>query len=130
MPLHDKHFTREEARRWLPELRARFERARSLFGQLAALRQAYEAVQRKVRSNGHAVGSVDFEGPTEELRALLADIADAGIQIKDIARGLVDFPSLRDGHEVYLCWEYGEEDILYWHEVDAGYAGRRPLDPE
>ncbi|MDE0506470.1 MAG: DUF2203 domain-containing protein [Candidatus Poribacteria bacterium] len=47
--------------------------------------------------------------------------------IKNIDPGLVDFPHLRDGREVYLCWQFGEDEIRYWHDVDAGFAGRQPL---
>jgi hypothetical protein len=50
-----------------------------------------------------------------------------GIEIKDINTGLIDFPSERDGRVVYLCWRYGEGDIEYWHDLDAGFAGRQPL---
>ena len=55
-------------------------------------------------------------------------IQDTGALIKDINIGLLDFPALRDGREVYLCWQYGEGDIAYWHEIDAGYEGRQPID--
>jgi hypothetical protein len=52
---------------------------------------------------------------------------DMGVLIKDINTGLLDFPSIRDDHEVYLCWLYGEERIAFWHEIDAGFAGREPI---
>ena len=67
------------------------------------------------------------------LRAMLAihqgisDITSRGIQIKDLDRGLVDFPHLRNGREVFLCWELEDDDIEFWHEVDSGYAGRERL---
>jgi hypothetical protein len=48
--------------------------------------------------------------------------------LRDIDRGLVDFPSVIDGSEVYLCWELDEDDVAYWHDMDAGYGGREPLD--
>ena len=54
-------------------------------------------------------------------------IQKLGVQIKEIDRGLVDFPHVRDGQEVFLCWELGEEDIEYWHELDTGYVGREKL---
>jgi hypothetical protein len=50
-----------------------------------------------------------------------------GVQIKDFDRGLVDFPHLRDGREVFLCWELDEDDIAFWHDIDGGYAGRERL---
>jgi len=51
-----------------------------------------------------------------------------GCQLKDMEMGLIDFPAIRDGREVYLCWKLGEEQIGYWHDVEAGYAGRQPLE--
>ncbi len=51
-----------------------------------------------------------------------------GAVINDIDAGLVDFVGLRNGREIFLCWQYGEEEIGYWHELNAGFAGRRPLD--
>jgi hypothetical protein len=51
-----------------------------------------------------------------------------GIKVKDLQVGLVDFPAWRDDHEVYLCWKYGEDDIQFWHEIEAGFAGRQPID--
>jgi hypothetical protein len=64
----------------------------------------------------------------ERLDTLIHEILETGVQIKDINIGLLDFPTLRDGHEVYLCWKYGEGDIAFWHEVDAGFAGRQPIE--
>jgi hypothetical protein len=52
---------------------------------------------------------------------------EAGIEIKDIQRGLVDFPMWRDGEEVFLCWELAEDDIAFWHRIEDGYPGRQPL---
>jgi hypothetical protein len=62
-----------------------------------------------------------------ELQAGAAGFDERDIVLRDLDRGLVDFPSLRDGEEVYLCWVDGEPAIEYWHELDAGYAGRQPL---
>jgi hypothetical protein len=64
----------------------------------------------------------------EKFDALIHKIQDAGAQIKDINIGLLDFSARKDGREVCLCWKHGEEDIAYWHEVDAGYAGRQPIE--
>jgi hypothetical protein len=58
---------------------------------------------------------------------IIHQILDLGIEIKDINMGLIDFPALKDGHTVYLCWRYEEERILFWHEIDAGFAGRQPI---
>jgi hypothetical protein len=63
-----------------------------------------------------------------EVRRLLGALEEAGIMIRDIDRGLIDFPAIRDEREVYLCWELGEDEITHWHELDSGYRGRQPLD--
>ena len=58
---------------------------------------------------------------------ILAGLRELGLVLRDLDRGLVDFPALRNGREVYLCWEEGEEQIGYWHDLDTGYGGRQPL---
>jgi hypothetical protein len=62
-----------------------------------------------------------------ELRAAAAELERREIVLRDLDRGLIDFPTIRDGLEVYLCWIDGEPDIGFWHELDAGFAGRRQL---
>lgn len=55
-------------------------------------------------------------------------LSELGCILKDVNTGLVDFPSIRNGRQVFLCWQHGEPEIAFWHDVDAGFAGRRPLD--
>jgi hypothetical protein len=89
--------------------------------------EAWTAIEKSVGNGGNRSLSKliqDFE----KLDALVHRIQDTGVLIKDINMGLLDFPALRNGSEVYLCWKYGEGDIAYWHEIDAGYAGRQPID--
>lgn len=62
-----------------------------------------------------------------EFRGLLIEFHRRQIQIKDLDRGLVDFPAIVSGREVFLCWEKGEQDIEFWHDLDSGYSGREPL---
>jgi hypothetical protein len=61
------------------------------------------------------------------MRSALAELQEQEIVLRDLDRGLVDFPALRDGREVYLCWIEGEDEIGFWHDLDAGYGGRQPL---
>ena len=70
--------------------------------------------------------------PTEplaaEIRALVAAVAEMGVEVKDLDIGLIDFPTVRRGRQIYLCWKLGEGDrITWWHELHTGYAGRRPI---
>lgn len=62
-----------------------------------------------------------------ELRAALRQLQEAEVVLRDLDRGLVDFPSVREGREVYLCWLEGEPEIGYWHDLEAGFDGREPL---
>ena len=81
-------------------------------------------------AEGRDLGGPDVHGwikSLAQLKILLAEFEQRDIQIKDVERGLVDFPAFRDGKEIFLCWEQGEEDIEFWHDLDAGYAGRERL---
>ncbi len=128
MARFERHFSVEEAREKLPELKRQFERIHSLYTEIQELQQDFEAVQKLVRANGHSPKETGFGPRVHELQAMIKEIVDAGIEIKDIARGLVDFPHWRDGEEVFLCWERGENDIKFWHRIEDGYAGRQPLE--
>lgn len=66
---------------------------------------------------------------SRELDAYQRELRDLGVQLKDSRLGLIDFPSRIDGRTVLLCWRLGEPEVRFWHEVDAGYAGRQPLSP-
>lgn len=88
---------------------------------------AWTAIEKSIGNGGNRALSrlvQDFE----KLDGLVHQILDTGVLIKDVNIGLLDFPALRNGREVYLCWQYGEDDIAYWHEVDAGFAGRQSID--
>ena len=89
---------------------------------------------RQRRGNGSASKEEDIAGAqrdvdrlTQRLQRDLLEIAGRGIIVQDLGRGLVDFPSYREGREVYLCWLRGEERISHWHETDAGFGGRQAL---
>jgi hypothetical protein len=71
-----------------------------------------------------------IERRADQLRQLHQELADVGCELKDCARGLIDFPALRQGREVLLCWQLGEPNVAYWHDPKAGFAGRRPIDTE
>ena len=63
-----------------------------------------------------------------ELQRALGELQARDVVLRDLERGLVDFPAMRGGREIYLCWEEGEDEIGFWHEPDAGFGGRRPLE--
>jgi hypothetical protein len=127
----------------LPEARALLPRVRPILQELQALKRRLDEQQRaaaqlywKVRSNGHDLEQqaravrAATAGLLEQIRAGAARLEAMGVELKDLDIGLVDFRARRRGREVYLCYRVDEDDIRYWHELDAGYAGRRPLTPE
>jgi len=68
-----------------------------------------------------------MQGIVDQMAAAVARIDGLGITLRDIERGLIDFPALAGGRQVWLCWELGEEDVAFWHELDTGFGSRRPL---
>jgi hypothetical protein len=88
--------------------------------------EAWPAIEKSVGNGGNRALS-DMVQDLEKLDVLIHRIQDADVLIKDINLGLLDFPALKDGREVYLCWQYGEGEIAFWHEVEAGFAGRQPI---
>ena len=127
MAQFDRHFTLEEAREWVPVLRAKFSRIQALYQELETLSHDFERVKKVIAMNGHAPKSVKFEERAMELKEMVKEITEAGIEIKDIERGLVDFPHWRDGEEVFLCWELADTGLDYWHYIEDGYMGRTPV---
>jgi hypothetical protein len=122
---HSRHYSLEEATALLPrveQLLATMRSARDRLGDSEA-----RAALAEASNGGGQPGRVVSEGFLE-LREAMLELREREIVLRDLDRGLVDFPSLRDGHEIYLCWEEGEPEIGWWHEPDTGFAGRRPLD--
>lgn len=125
-------FTVQEANDLLPEVMPRLLELRSRKVTLDSAVAALAALTPAMRANGHAAQARDLEeriqALTAELAAGIDRIATMGIDIKSLDHGLIDFPSLHEGRVVFLCWRLGEgPTIRYWHDVDAGFAGRRPL---
>jgi len=128
-----RFFTVEEAnlelprlRQWLPRLQARRRRLDVVQHKLAELTVKAAANGNLLEEEVHGTQR-EAQRLTEELSKLMTRINDLGCEIKDIDQGLVDFPSLREGREVYLCWRLGEQEVAFWHELDAGFSGRQPL---
>ena len=124
---HSRHYTLEEASALLPWVGEQLERLRSARDRLGDL-DARAALAATGQANGGGdAGKVVSEGFIE-LRELMLELGERDIVLRDLERGLIDFPSIRDGEEVYLCWLEGEDEIGFWHEPEAGFAGRRRLD--
>lgn len=133
MPLFKQHFTLTEARAALPALRRSLLRINDLLAEIRARQQddgSLPPVILRGNGKGPLITQADDTAQREEAQRLIEGIADQGIQIKDLERGLVDFPHFLDAdpaHEVFLCWHLGEDTIDFWHEIADGIAGRRPL---
>ena len=122
-----KYFDVEEARRLLGELRATFGAIHAARDRLV---ECEKVLSRQMTQTGGDIGNPTVRDLIASMAAIqegIRTITSRGIQIKDLNRGLVDFPHLRDEREVLLCWELEEEDIEFWHETDSGYAGRERL---
>jgi hypothetical protein len=120
-----RHYTVDEANAALPELRASLVRIRD--ARRTVLRSA-ERISRRSPSDG---GGIDGTAHWEALRVLREEVeglAARGIVLRDAETGLIDFPARREGRLVYLCWRPDEDRVTHWHEVDAGFGGRRPLE--
>jgi hypothetical protein len=123
---HVRHYTVEQANAALEWVQERLERLRSARSQLSD-EEARAALGEAAPSNGGgAPGRVVSEAFVELQRAL-GELQAMDLVLRDLERGLIDFPAMREGREVYLCWEAGEGEIGFWHDLDAGYGGRQPL---
>jgi len=125
--IHARHYTLEEASALLPRVAALVERMRVARNRLGD-REAREALSEAGPTNGGGTPGRTVSEGFVELRDSMMELRELEVVLRDLDRGLLDFPSLRDGEEVYLCWQEGEDGIGFWHEPDAGFAGRRPLD--
>src|ERR687896_1719011 len=124
---HSRHYSLEEASALLPWVTEQLERIRSARDRLgdADARAALAATGQG--NGGGAPGKVVSEGFLE-LRETMLELRRREIVLRDLDRGLIDFPSIRGAQEIYFCWQEGEPEIGFWHDPEAGFAGRRPLD--
>jgi hypothetical protein len=122
----DKHYTRDEARALLPQIRKWLE-------QLNRLRKDLERYDKRLSGlteQGNDVGGGTVNSwirALADMQEVLAEFQRRRIFIKDLERGLVDFPAIMGGKEVFLCWEQDEDDIEFWHDLDTGFGGRERL---
>ncbi|MFN7766125.1 MAG: DUF2203 domain-containing protein [Planctomycetaceae bacterium] len=131
-----RHYTVEQANHALPLVKAI---AADLVAKFAEVKERKDRLDRIRRQKRSKDGVEDFyaeelveaesqlEHELETLQGYIEELTDLGIEVKDASRGLLDFYSLLDGREVYLCWLLGEDEVGHWHEIDAGFAGRQSL---
>ena len=127
-------YTLREANARIPELTTLILKLQEEGRKLAEIQGEQVALRIRVRSNGHSVEEKLAElKKTEEpieaaIRQGVEQLTAWNIQIKDLERGLVDFPALREGRTVLLCWLMGEPEVAFWHETTTGFDGRQPVD--
>ncbi len=128
------NFTPDEANQLLPTVRPLVERMVEAKRALDAAQAEADDVSARISGNGGGLpparlAEVDagVSRRATELARLLEEIQALGVVVKDLDTGLVDFPSVREGRDVLLCWQLGEDEIAFWHGYDDGYAGRRPI---
>jgi len=121
-----KHYTRDEAKALLPQLRKWLDQLEQARDHLLKYDKRLSSLMEPGRdAGGDLVNS--WARTMADFRTLMGEFQQREILIKDIDRGLVDFPAIIGGKEVFLCWEKDEEDIEFWHDLDTGYAGRERL---
>lgn len=133
-----RHFTLEEAERLLPRVEEDLRQAMTLRAEYGKAEAEIESILRRVALLGGSVVNhqhvVRLQSRREALGARLKEVIQGiheyGCLVKDLEIGLIDFPTLFRGEEVYLCWRMGEEGIQFWHRVEEGYRGRKKIDAD
>jgi len=126
-------FTLSQARRSLPEIAAVVTVMRKRALRLDELSALSSSMSRTMSADGDPVVNEDSEIRAEvsklerQITTLVEHIQRQGVEVKDVRRGLIDWRAERDGREVYLCWQYGEQTLSWWHELADGFAGRQPI---
>lgn len=123
-----KLFTIDEANALLPKIEADLELIKILYSQVNGLRDSSRAAAAASHFGGGMPGGTAYVNALYTIGRMTSDLQEMGIELKDPSRGLIDFPSMRAGRVVYLCWALVDGvEIRYWHETDGGYAGRQEL---
>ena len=129
-----RHFTLDEANAMLPWLAETFSAVMPVREDLVQEQERLLVMLRGGRGNGaisHGMEVAELQRKvdrlTQQLQRVVREITQRGIIVRDLGRWLVDFPSYREGREVYLCWVHGELAIGFWHETDTGFGNRQPL---
>ena len=120
----ERLFTPEEADAMLAELGPRLERIREARQRII---RTSERISEAVATDGGGIQGTDYFDALDVLRAEVERLATQDVLLRDAEIGLVDFPTDRDGQRAFLCWRLGEERVSWWHPVESGFAGRRPL---
>ena len=124
----ERVFTLAEAQSLLPRLRTLLEELSQEWKRMSELNPEIQKARDNAPLNGYSKFGVEYVESVSHLMSLIHEIKDMGVLLKDADKGLCDFPYIKGGRMVYLCWQLGEDTIQYWHDVETGFAGRKPLD--
>ena len=122
-----KTFTLEEANAYIPQLEELLAELQTVRKEILKTAPEVENMLSRAGGNGGSKKASDYLLLQQRFHTAYTLLTDIGCELKDLNLGLVDFASYRNGELVYLCWKRGEPRIAYWHELDAGMAGRQPL---
>jgi len=130
-------FTLNEAQTLLPVVEALLRKAQAAGRRSSDLEEEMQQISQRIFLLGGvhvdivavARRRAELDKATQEVQDTLTEIDSIGVQVKDLDKGLLDFPSVLDGKSILLCWKLGEKEIAYWHSPEDGFAGRKPLDP-
>ena len=121
-------FTLEEANQLLPTARELVVKIKMLHGYTSFFKEEASKAAMAAEHGGGMQSGSKYVNSLYEIGKLTSELDDLGIQLKDFEQGLIDFPSMRNGRIVLLCWRLDEGDeILWWHDLDSGFAGRQPI---
>jgi hypothetical protein len=122
--MDERIFTLEEAQNMLPRLRSLLTEISEVWNAVRELNPEIQKARDNAQFDGYSKAGARYVESVSHLTFLIQQIKDMGVLLKDVC----DFPYVRQGRIVYLCWQLGEERIEYWHDIETGFAGREPLD--
>jgi hypothetical protein len=125
--IHERHYTPSEANAILPRLKPLLRELRDAKDRLTNA-EAHSVLAEAAPANGGGGEGRQVGEAFLEVRAMLAQLEALEIVVRDVDRGLIDFPAIIEGREVYLCWELGEDEVGFWHDLEGGYGGRQRLE--
>lgn len=123
-----KLFSVDEANELLPSIAKKLKRIQRLYSDIDHYKESARSAAAASEFGGGMTGGSAYVRSLYNIGKITTELHDDGVQLKDYSRGLIDFPCMLDGRVVLLCWQLGEpEQIEWWHEIEAGFAGRQPL---
>ncbi len=126
--MEERIFTFSEAVGLIPQLRAILQEVVDEWNRVKGLNPQIQKARDRSQFDGGSPYGVEYIETVTHLMVLLQQVRDMGVLLKDVDKGLCDFPYMKNGKVVYLCWQLGEDTIEYWHDIETGFAGREPLD--